>query len=163
MTNHFATLHLPEHFALESDDLEQRYLAAIAACHPDNFPHQSQEQQQAHTMSEMVNQAYAVLANPTARAKHVFTLRFNESLDSYPAPQATLFAMMELQEDKARATTLEQQHALAVKVRKQHQQAQHELAHRFSQGNAKAIAEHIHLLAYLDAILTGTSENLLRD
>eukprot|EP00293_Proteomonas_sulcata_P021225 CAMPEP_0184289406 /NCGR_PEP_ID=MMETSP1049-20130417/1874_1 /TAXON_ID=77928 /ORGANISM="Proteomonas sulcata, Strain CCMP704" /LENGTH=193 /DNA_ID=CAMNT_0026596207 /DNA_START=131 /DNA_END=712 /DNA_ORIENTATION=- len=73
--NYFELLGMPEElFDLNPKQLEQRYKMLMAKLHPDRFMQKSQEEQSfSVAQCSMVNQAYATLKCPHARA--VYMLR----------------------------------------------------------------------------------------
>ena len=72
-TNPFETLGVPVQFDLDEAQLHQRFIQAAAVVHPDRFidPH---EQADAAQQAADLNQAYATLQDPEARAHSLLEL-----------------------------------------------------------------------------------------
>ena len=72
MSQYFQLFRLPESFDIDEAALEQTYRTLAARFHPDRTAAASAfEQKQAVMMSATLNQAYAVLKNPTDRAAYL--------------------------------------------------------------------------------------------
>ena len=74
--NHFALFGLPERFALELRELEARYRAKVAECHPDRVAAgDDAERRLALQASTQINEAWQTLKSPLARGRYLLKLR----------------------------------------------------------------------------------------
>lgn len=74
--SHFALLGLPEIFALDLRELEQRYRALVSEYHPDRFATATDaEKRLSLQASTQVNEAWQTLKNPLNRARYLLKLR----------------------------------------------------------------------------------------
>ena len=123
MSQYFQLFRLPESFDIDEAALEQTYRTLAARFHPDRTAAASAfEQKQAVMMSATLNQAYAVLKNPTDRAAYLLK---QQGIDA-DAPENTrmdtafLMQQMEWREALAEARATRNEAAL--------QKLQHEIA-----------------------------------
>ncbi len=74
--NYFEIFGLEEKFALNADQLAERFQTIQKSVHPDRFAHaSSQEKHLAVKKSTTVNQAYQTLKNPIKRAEYLLDTR----------------------------------------------------------------------------------------
>ena len=74
--NHFALFGLPEIFAQELGQLENRYRTLVAECHPDRAAAEDDATKRlALQASTQVNEAWQTLKSPLARARYLLKLR----------------------------------------------------------------------------------------
>jgi molecular chaperone HscB len=74
--NHFEMFNLPEQFALDSADLQQRYRQLQQTLHPDRFANASERDRLlAVQRSAQLNDAYTTLRSPLARAEYLLQLQ----------------------------------------------------------------------------------------
>lgn len=89
MNVYFDLFQLPAIFAIDEQQLNERYHQLATQWHPDKFVASSSfEQKQAMMMSTTINEAYRTLSNPTDRAAYLLRLR---GIDA-DAPEHTSFA-----------------------------------------------------------------------
>ena len=73
--NHFRLFGLPEQFALDLDDLSERYLRLRQTVHPDLYATAGEREKRLSLQaSTQVNEAYQTLKDPLARARYLMTL-----------------------------------------------------------------------------------------
>jgi len=99
----FAILGLPRRLALDVTDLEQRYLAASRAVHPDRHQTASPEERELSlAASAAVNRSYRTLRDPVARGRYWLELNGTRLGDDGPAvPAAIADLVFETQEKLA--------------------------------------------------------------
>ena len=74
--NHFALFGLPQRFRLDADALDRAYRQLQSEVHPDRFANGDDSQKRlASQSSARVNEAYAALKNPVARAQYLLSLQ----------------------------------------------------------------------------------------
>jgi molecular chaperone HscB len=114
--NHFDRLGLPRRFALDSAELERRYLASSRAIHPDYHAGGSTAGLAASLdLSAALNEAYNTLKDPFARAEYLLTLEGGPSAsDHKQMPHAFLAEMLDLREQIEEARAAGQTDRLAV-------------------------------------------------
>lgn len=77
--DYFALFGLPATFAVEAEELSERYLALQQNLHPDRFADASdQEKRLSMQASIRVNEAYRVLKDPLSRARYLLSLYTGE-------------------------------------------------------------------------------------
>jgi molecular chaperone HscB len=70
--NHFRLFGLPEQFALDLDDLSERYLRLRQTVHPDLYATAGEREKRLSLQaSTQVNEAYQTLKDPLARARYL--------------------------------------------------------------------------------------------
>jgi molecular chaperone HscB len=75
MQNHFDLFGLPPAFSLEKDLLEKAYRDIQSRVHPDRFASAGDAERRASLQwTTRVNEAFQILKNPVARAKHLLEL-----------------------------------------------------------------------------------------
>ena len=73
--NYFTLFSLNTQFAIDSDQLKQRFLTLQRQYHPDKYAHATPlEQRLAAQFSAHLNTAYSTLNDPVARASHMLAL-----------------------------------------------------------------------------------------
>ena len=101
---HFELFELPVSFALEMQDLSQRYRVLQAAVHPDKFANASDyERRLSVEKAALVNDAYQTLKSPLRRARYMLELQsvsFDDEKDMALDP-AFLMEQIELRESLA--------------------------------------------------------------
>ncbi len=76
MNNFFELFGLAEKFAIDLDDLTERYQTIQKSVHPDRFAHgSSQDKLLAAKKSTLINDAYQTLKKPLKRAEYMLELR----------------------------------------------------------------------------------------
>ena len=104
--NHFRLFGLPEHFALDLDELFERYLRLRQTVHPDLYAAAGdREKRLSLQASTRVNEAYQALKDPLARARYLLTLLTGDQGDDQETTKdmAFLLEQMELREALAAA------------------------------------------------------------
>ncbi len=159
--DHFAALGLERRFALDREQLEQRYLERAAAAHPDRVATASSEvRRAAMEESAALNAAYSVLRNPVGRLEHLVALA-GIDLDSSdrergaPHPdQAFLVDMIERREQLAAiGDDVSARAALHMQVEDE-RDALFEVAHAaLGRGDARAAALALVHRRYLQRLL----------
>jgi molecular chaperone HscB len=123
--DYFAALGLPRRLALDAADLEQRYLEASRALHPDRFQTSSpREQELSLAASALVNRARRTLRSPVTRGRYWLELHGDRLGDDNkrvpPAIAAEVFETQEKLEGLRAAKHGPAAEALRVEVRAQH-------------------------------------------
>jgi molecular chaperone HscB len=134
MQNHFELFGLAPAFGLESERLERSYREIQSQVHPDRFAHAGAAERRASLQwTTRVNEAFQVLKNPVARARHILELNgVDVAFETNTAmPADFLMQQMELREALEAAKEPAQLDALRADLR------------RSSEGLQKAIAEAI--------------------
>ncbi len=115
MQDPFALLGIEPMFNLDRQDLEARFLAASARCHPDRFTDPLDQADAAERMSQLT-QAHRVLRDDERRARALLALRqdgADRSTDEDQAlPPDLLMEMMEVREAMDDAVSLGDQPAV---------------------------------------------------
>lgn len=104
--NHFRLFGLPEHFALDLDDLSERYLRLRQTVHPDLYATAGEREKRLSLQaSTQVNEAYQTLKDPLARARYLLNLLTGGQGDDQETTKDMAFLMeqMELREALAEA------------------------------------------------------------
>lgn len=129
MPDPFATLGLEPAFDLDKNLLQQRYLAATAANHPDRFT-DPLEQADAMQRSAAVNEAFATLSDAEARANALLVLRGGPSKsDDKSLPPTLLMDVMELREELEQAVESDDDAAIGrLRAQAQDRKQQHQEA-----------------------------------
>lgn len=107
MQSHFELFGLPPAFSLEKDRLEKAYREIQSRVHPDRFAHAGDAERRASLQwTTRVNEAFRVLKNPVARAKHILELHgVDVAFETNTAmPPEFLMQQMELRESLEEAT-----------------------------------------------------------
>jgi molecular chaperone HscB len=99
--NYFELFGLPRAYALDKNDLSQKYLAISRNIHPDKFATQDEQMQVfALRMSAAVNKAYEVLRDPFQRAEYLLELSGGKSAaQDKRVPPELLTKVMTLREE----------------------------------------------------------------
>jgi molecular chaperone HscB len=101
MQSHFDLFGLPPAFSLEKDRLEAAYREIQSRVHPDRFASAGDAERRASLQwTTRVNEAFQVLRNPVARAKHLLELHgVDVGFETNTAmPAEFLMQQMELRE-----------------------------------------------------------------
>ncbi len=104
--NHFRLFGLPEQFALDLDDLSERYLRLRQTVHPDLYATAGEREKRISLQaSTQVNEAYQTLKDPLARARYLLNLLTGGQGDDQETTKDMAFLMeqMELREALAEA------------------------------------------------------------
>jgi len=107
MHNHFELFGLTPAFSLEKDRLEKAYRDIQSKVHPDRFAHAGDAERRASLQwTTRVNEAFQILKNPVARAKHLLELHgVDVAFETNTAmPAEFLMQQMELREALEEAT-----------------------------------------------------------
>jgi molecular chaperone HscB len=107
MHNHFELFGLTPAFSLEKDRLEKAYRDIQSTVHPDRFAHAGDAERRASLQwTTRVNEAFQILKNPVARAKHLLELHgVDVAFETNTAmPSEFLMQQMELREALEEAT-----------------------------------------------------------
>jgi molecular chaperone HscB len=117
--NYFALFDLPEHYALDTADLAERYRELQRVVHPDRFANASeQERRLAVQGASHINQAFETLKQPLARARYMLSLRGIDLDAQQETTSDALFLMeqMELREQLAEARSQDDPFAVIDRV-----------------------------------------------
>ncbi|MEQ1602756.1 MAG: Fe-S protein assembly co-chaperone HscB [Methylophilaceae bacterium] len=96
--NHFALFGLPEQFALDSTSLDQNYRRLQSEVHPDRFASASpHERLHSLQIATQVNDAYATLKNPTARARYLLQLQGVDTQEESNTAMPADFLMLQME------------------------------------------------------------------
>ena len=101
MQSHFELFGLPPAFSLEKDRLEKAYREIQSRVHPDRFARAGDAERRASLQwTTRVNEAFQILKNPVARAKHLLELHgVDVAFETNTAmPAEFLMQQMELRE-----------------------------------------------------------------
>jgi molecular chaperone HscB len=101
MQSHFDLFGLPARFEVDGEALERSYRDIQSKVHPDRFAHAGDAERRASLQwTTRVNEAFRVLKNPVARAKHLLELQgVDVAFETNTAmPQDFLMQQMELRE-----------------------------------------------------------------
>lgn len=107
MHNHFELFGLTPAFSVEKDLLEKAYRDIQSKVHPDRFAHAGDAERRASLQwTTRVNEAFQILKNPVARAKHLLELHgVDVAFETNTAmPAEFLMQQMELREALEEAT-----------------------------------------------------------
>jgi molecular chaperone HscB len=107
MHNHFELFGLTPAFSLEKDRLEKAYRDIQSRVHPDRFAHAGDAERRASLQwTTRVNEAFQILKNTVARAKHLLELHgVDVAFETNTAmPPEFLMQQMELREALEEAT-----------------------------------------------------------
>jgi molecular chaperone HscB len=107
MQSHFDLFGLPPAFSLEKDLLEKAYRDIQSRVHPDRFASAGDAERRASLQwTTRVNEAFQILKNPVARAKHLLELHgVDVAFETNTAmPPEFLMQQMELREALEEAT-----------------------------------------------------------
>ncbi len=118
--NHFRLFGLPEQFALDLDDLSERYLRLRQTVHPDLYATAGEREKRFSLQaSTQVNEAYQILKDPLARARYLLTLLTGDQGDGQETTKdmAFLLEQMELREALAAAREAPDPFAGVARVR----------------------------------------------
>ena len=118
--NHFRLFGLPEQFALDLDDLSERYLRLRQTVHPDLYATAGEREKRFSLQaSTQVNEAYQTLKDPLARARYLLTLLTGGQGDGQETTKdmAFLLEQMELREALAAAREAPDPFAGVARVR----------------------------------------------
>lgn len=99
--NYFQLFQLPQQFALDSTSLGERYRQLQRELHPDRFASAAEHEQRiAVQYSAFVNEAYATLSKPLARALYLLQLEgmSQEEISGQKVDGGFLIEQMELRE-----------------------------------------------------------------
>ncbi|MFA7096218.1 MAG: co-chaperone HscB [Gammaproteobacteria bacterium] len=99
--NHFEIFGLPARFALDQEQLAERYRELQRAVHPDRYANAgAQERRLAVQRAAQINEAFQVLRDPLARAKYLLELHGVQVDDGQNTAMDPVFLMeqMELRE-----------------------------------------------------------------
>jgi molecular chaperone HscB len=100
-SSHFALFGLPAVFSLDLEMLEKAYRDIQSQVHPDRFAHAGDAERRASVQwTARVNEAFQVLRNPVARARHLLELHgVDVAFETNTAmPPEFLMQQMELRE-----------------------------------------------------------------
>jgi molecular chaperone HscB len=125
MQNHFDLFGLTPSFSIEGEALERSYRDIQSKVHPDRFAHAGDAERRASLQwTTRVNEAFQVLKNPVARAKHLLELHgVDVAFETNTAmPQDFLVQQMELREALEAAKDAPSLDTLRTDLR-QHKQA----------------------------------------
>lgn len=115
MQDPFDLLGIDPTFALDRQDLEDRFLAASARCHPDRFTDPLDQADAADRMSQLT-EAHRVLRDDEQRARALLAIRQGGSTgsggDDQALPPDLLMEMMEVREALDDAVSLDDQDAI---------------------------------------------------
>ena len=101
MQNHFELFGLPPAYSVDAGALERSYREIQSRVHPDRFAHAGDAERRASLQwTTRVNEAFQVLKNPVARAKHLLELQgVDVAFETNTAmPPDFLMQQMELRE-----------------------------------------------------------------
>jgi molecular chaperone HscB len=102
--NHFALFGLPEQFAIDLNTLDQNYRLLQGEVHPDRFANATpNERLQSLQMATQVNDAYATLKNPTARARYLLQLQGVDTQEATNTAMPADFLMLQMEWREAMA------------------------------------------------------------
>jgi molecular chaperone HscB len=122
MPSHFELFGLAPTFSIESEALERSYREIQSKVHPDRFAHAGDAERRASLQwTTRVNEAFQVLKNPVARAKHLLELHgVDVAFETNTAmPPEFLMQQMELRETLEDAKDAASLDALRSSLRKE--------------------------------------------
>ena len=106
--NHFRLFGLPEQFALDLDDLSERYLRLRQTVHPDLYATAGEREKRFSLQaSTQVNEAYQTLKDPLARARYLLTLLTGGQGDDQETTKDMAFLLEQMELREALATARE--------------------------------------------------------
>ncbi len=108
MQNHFDLFGLPPSYSIEEEALERSYREIQSKVHPDRFAHAGDAERRASLQwTTRVNEAFQILKNPVARARHLLELHgVDVAFETNTAmPPEFLMQQMELREALEEAKT----------------------------------------------------------
>ena len=96
--NYFELFGVPARYVVDRDALEQRYRGFQHRVHPDRYASASdQERRLAMQQAAQINEAYRVLSDPIARARHLLELRGHAFSDQQQTHQDPEFLMEQIE------------------------------------------------------------------
>lgn len=135
--DHFSRLGLERYFAIDTTILERHYLDLQGLLHPDRFVTKTPREKvfsQQHTMC--LNEAYECLKNPISRADYLIHLlqpKKHYSIDE----QKLLIDVMEMQENLAKAKTIDEMATISARAVTDVEQCLHNLSKAFASSQLK--------------------------
>lgn len=147
----FAYFNMQSSYMIDMDQLQQAYLKAQQACHPDSFVGQGEEVQlEARNKSAAVNDAYQTLKDPVARAAAMMRRMGievpGEGDSTVQDPQA-LMEIMELREQLAGLESPQKLSEFIDSANAQFMQLQEQMAAALDAGSGNGKAAQV---AYLN-------------
>ena len=162
--NDFELFGLPLRFAQDSNDLTRRWKELQAKVHPDRFAAQGASAQRvAMQWSARVNEAYQRLRDPLKRAASLCALKGAaiEAESNTAMPAEFLMQQMQWREALDEAHHAVDFLALSGEVKAAHQRLLQDCERALDvQGDAKAAAQHVRALMFLQRILHEADEGL---
>jgi molecular chaperone HscB len=156
--NHFELFGLPARFAVPADVLERSYHELQARVHPDRYAAATDaERRQAMQWATRVNEAYATLREPLARARYLLALRgVDPRVETDTAmPPEFLTAQMEWREaleEASAAADVEALDRLLARLRRETSTELDALARELDEGRDDAASASVRRLMFHDRI-----------
>lgn len=165
--NYFDLFSLPGTFQLDVDDLDRRFRSLQARVHPDRFTRASaREQTHSDDQAALVNEAYAALRDPLARAEYLLTQVHGRALEGPGAPPPEPELLMralearEEAEDAAQRGDLDALRRLKAAALAEAGEAEAALGEAFARGDLDAAAGRVVGLKYTRRLLDAVLEKL---
>ncbi|KAK2845386.1 hypothetical protein Q7C36_010240 [Tachysurus vachellii] len=116
---YFEILNCDQTFALDTQELQGKYVELQRSLHPDNFSQKSQtEQRYSEEQSALINKAYRTLQKPLTRSVYLLQLQgveLDEGTDATADP-ALLLKVMDVNEKLAETQSLDEVRAVGQEV-----------------------------------------------
>lgn len=167
--NHFALFGLPEQFALDSNSLDQNYRRLQSEVHPDRYASASpHERLHSLQIATQVNDAYATLKNPTARARYLLQLQGVDTQEESNTAMPADFLMLQMEwresiEDANATKNIPELEKLLKTMREEAKKLQENL--RVSLDENKALNEacaSVRKLAFIDKVRTDIEQAIIK-
>lgn len=167
--NHFALFGLPEQFALDANNLDLNYRRLQSEVHPDRFASAtSQERLQSLQMATQVNDAYATLKNPTARARYLLQLQGVDTQEESNTAMPADFLMLQMEwreamEEASDARDVQALEQLLKTMRLQAKNLQENLRISLDENKALNIASAtVRKLAFIDKVRADIEQAIIK-
>lgn len=157
--NHFQLFGLPERYALDAAQLDERYRKLQAEVHPDRFAAATEgEKLRSIQAATQVNEAYQTLKSPVARARYLLQLRGVDTQEDTNTAMPAAFLMQQMTwreaiEDASHAADVPTLERLLRELRHENLALQQALGTQLDQqqDNAQAAAS-VRKLRFLDKV-----------
>ncbi|KAH8416296.1 hypothetical protein KR222_003660 [Zaprionus bogoriensis] len=152
--NYFELLQFPAKFALQSQELTQRFRQLQARVHPDKYSNKTpREQTNSADWSSLINKAYKTLATPVERGQYMLQLAGDQMpQDNSALNTAFLMDMMERNEQVEEAADSAALDALSSQLSKELEAKAEQLTRHFEAKDLPAVKATLVEMKYLLSI-----------
>lgn len=157
--NYFEWFDVPQRWAIDADNLKQRYLALQREVHPDRFASADTAMQNAAQKRTLeLNQAYAELTHPVRRARYLLQLAGCELQDTGTAPLPADFLMQQMQFRESVSSGDADVAELATRTAAQIDDLGQQLDNLLQQGEAEQGLDLLYQMQFLNRLLLDIDE-----